>query len=225
MRGIPFHTDAAQALGKIPVDVESWQVDLLSVSAHKLYGPKGVGALYVRRRRPRLRLEPLFHGGGHERGLRSGTLPVPLVVGLGAAAAKAVEGLREEAERLASLRDALLARLRDALDGVHRNGDPERGLPGTLHLSYDGVEADALVAGLRRLAISTGSACSSATPEPSHVLRALGLEEARVRGGVRIGIGRFTTREEIAFAAEALVEEVERLRRQAPRRPRTQPAA
>jgi len=210
-RGVPLHTDASQALGKLPVDVGELGVALLSATAHKLYGPKGIGVLWVRRR-PRLRLTPLLHGGGHERGLRSGTLPVPLVVGFGEAVRLAEVEREAEARRVGELRDRLFGRLEAALPGVHRNGHPSRRLPGNLHVSFDGVDADALVSELREVAVSTGSACSSATPEPSHVLLALGLPEARVRGGLRIGIGRFNTADEIDAAADALLRHVTRLR-------------
>ncbi len=210
-RGVPLHSDASQTLGKLPLDVGGLGVALLSASAHKLYGPKGVGILWVRRR-PRLRLTPLLHGGGHERGLRSGTLPVPLVVGFGEAVRLAELEREEEARRLGALRDRLRQRLEGEAGGVRLNGHPERRLPGNLHVSFDGVAADALVAELAEVAVSTGSACSSASPEPSHVLRALGLPEARVRGGLRIGLGRFNDAEEIEAAADALVEHVARLR-------------
>jgi cysteine desulfurase len=216
-RGVLLHCDAAQALGKVPLSPEALGVDLLSLSAHKLHGPKGVGALWVRRGRPRIPLLPQLHGGGHERGLRSGTVPVPLVVGFGRAARLAVEGLEVEAARLQALRDRLWERLRSTLPGVHLNGHPERRLPGNLHVSFDGVVADALLAEVPGLALSTGSACTSARPEPSHVLRALGLPEARVRGGVRIGLGRFTREAEIETAADLLVAAVLRLRSAPPR--------
>jgi cysteine desulfurase len=214
-RGVLFHTDAAQALGKVPLDVEALGVDLLSASAHKLYGPKGVGVLYARRRRrdgARLRLVPQIHGGGQERGLRSGTLPVPLIAGFAKAVALCLEEQEREAERLTGLRDGLLASLRDALPGVALSGHPSRRLPGNLNVSFEGVDADALITRLPELALSTGSACSSARPEPSHVLRALGLDEARVRGSLRIGLGRGTTREEVEAAACALIAQVGRLR-------------
>lgn len=212
VRGVPLHSDAAQAVGKLPVDVATLGVDLLSISGHKLYGPKGVGALYVRRARPRLRLEPLQYGGGHEYGLRSGTLPVPLIEGLAHAVTLAVSEREAEAERLLALRERLAGKLEQSLEGVRRNGHPTRRLPGNLHVSFAGIDADALIAGLPGLALSTGSACSSAAPEPSHVLLALGHDAARVRGGIRIGIGRFNTRDEIDRASELLVAEVQRLR-------------
>ncbi len=210
--GALVHSDAAQSLGKIPLDVEALGADLLSISGHKLYGPKGIGALYHRRRNPRLRLAPLLHGGGHERGLRSGTLPVPLCVGLGAACEIAVAEREAEAARLCGLRDRLRARLESALEGVTLNGSAFSRLPGNLNLSFAGVEAAALVAALDSLAVSTGSACSSARPEPSHVLRALGLGEARASSAVRFGLGRFTTAEEIERAADLVIEQVQRLR-------------
>ena len=209
--GALFHCDAAQAAGKVPLDVEAAGIDLCSLSAHKLYGPKGVGALYVRSR-PRVRLAPQIHGGGHERGLRSGTLPVPLVVGFGRALELALEELPVEAPRLRVLRERLLGRLRQDLDGVHLNGPEEDRLPGNLNLSFEGVEATALLLALPEVALSTGSACSSAEPHPSHVLEALGLPPARVRSALRIGIGRTNTAEEIDRVAEQLVQAVRRLR-------------
>lgn len=210
-RGVALHTDATQALGKLPVDVGGLGVALLSASAHKLHGPKGVGILWVRRR-PRVRLTPLLHGGGHERGLRSGTLPVPLVVGFGEAVRLAEAEREAEAKRIAELRDRLWQRIQAEVPGTLLNGHPTRRLPNNLHLSFEGVDADQLVSELREVAVSTGSACSSAIPEPSHVLRALGLPEARVRSGVRIGVGRFNTADEIDAAAEAIIGHVSRLR-------------
>jgi cysteine desulfurase len=211
-RGVPFHSDAAQAVGKLPVQVERDGIDLLSFSAHKLYGPKGVGALYLRRGRPRLRLEPLLHGGGHEWGLRSGSLPVPLIVGF-AAALRIAEAEREaEAARLLALRERLLERLRERIAGVRLNGDSERRLPGNLNLSIEGVPGDALVASCPGLALSTGSACASARSEPSPVLLALGLPLERVREGFRIGLGRGTREAEVDLAADLLAQAAERLR-------------
>ena len=206
-RGVLLHSDAAQALGKVPVDVAAG-VDLLSLTAHKLYGPKGVGALWVRSGWPRVRVEPLFFGGGHENGLRPGTLPVALIVGFGRAVEIAVAAREVEAARLLALRERLLERLRDALSGVTVNGHPSQRLPGNLNLGFEGVEADALLASLHDLALSTGSACSSARPEPSHVLVALGLPDASVRSSVRIGLGRGTTAEQVDLAAERIVAEV-----------------
>lgn len=204
-RGVLLHSDAAQAVGKLPVDCGAAGVDLLSFTAHKLYGPKGVGALRVRRGRPRVRLAPLLHGGGHELGLRSGTLPVPLIVGFARAVELALAEREAEAARLAALRARLLERLRAGLDGVFVNGDLERRLPGNLNVGFAGGDADALLAALPELAISTGSACASARAERSHVLRALGLSEEALRASVRIGLGRGTTPEEVDAAAERLV--------------------
>jgi len=203
-RNIPFHSDAAQAVGKVPVDVVAEGVDLLSFSAHKVYGPKGVGALYVRRGRPRLELEPLLHGGGHEGGRRSGSLPVALIVGFARALTIAAEERAAEAVRLAVLRERFRGVLEARVPGVQLNGHPEARLPGNLHVSIEGVPADALVATVAEVALSTGSACSSASSEPSPVLRAMGLSEVRVREGLRIGFGRFNTAAEIDLAAEAV---------------------
>jgi cysteine desulfurase len=211
-RGVLFHTDAAQAAGKIPLDVEGMGIDLLSLSAHKMYGPKGVGALYVRRRQPYVRLEPLLDGGGHERGLRSGTLPVPLIVGLGQACALCQQEMPQEAERLRQLRERLRQGLQERLPETYLNGHPTERLPGNLHLSFAHVRADALLSALRNIAVSSGSACTSADPEPSYVLRALGLPDELVRSGIRFGLGRFTTEEEIDYVIEAVCRQVERLR-------------
>ncbi len=209
-KGVPFHCDAAQAFGKIPVDVEAAGIDLLSVSAHKLYGPKGIGALYVRRRKVRLTAQ--MDGGGHEGGLRSGTLNVPAIVGFGEACEIAGRNLQNEANLLAALRNRLLAALKAGLDGVAVNGTMEQRLPGNLNVSFAGVEADALLLSLPDVALSTGSACSSATVEPSHVLRAIGVSEELARASVRFGLGRFNTEEEIDYAAGRVVEAVKRLR-------------
>lgn len=210
-RGVWLHTDAAQTAWS-PVDVKATPVDLVSLSAHKLYGPKGVGALIVRRRRPSIELEPLQYGGGHERGLRSGTLPVPLLVGMGAACAL-VAGEREaQGVRLAGLRDRLWSRL-EALGGVSRNGAPSRCAPHNLNISVEGVEAQALLVGVRDVvAMSTGSACSSATLTRSHVLVALGLSGEAVANSVRIGLGRGSTEEQVETVADALVAKIEELR-------------
>jgi cysteine desulfurase len=210
-RGVLFHTDAAQAFGKIPLDVEAMKIDLMSISGHKIYGPKGVGALYVRRR-PRVRLEPLIDGGGQERGLRSGTLPTPLCVGLGRAAAIAAEEMADEARRLRRLRDRLAAGLRQRLGSLIVNGDPERRLAGNLNLSFPGLTAPELIAACPSVAMSTGSACTSATVEPSYVLRALGLPDELGNASIRLGLGRFTTEAEVDFAADALADAVSRLR-------------
>jgi cysteine desulfurase len=220
-RGVLLHSDAAQAVGKVPVDVAAAGVDLLSFTAHKLYGPKGVGALRVRRGRPRVRLEPILHGGGHEGGLRSGTLPVPLIVGFARAVELALAEREAEAERLAALRARLLDRLREGLDGVFVNGDLEHRLPGNLNVGFAGADADGLLASVPELAISTGSACASARAERSHVLRALGLPEDALRASVRIGLGRGTTAAEVDAAAERLVAAVraQRARRTTGARP------
>ncbi|HEX4111918.1 MAG TPA: aminotransferase class V-fold PLP-dependent enzyme [Stellaceae bacterium] len=201
--GILFHTDAAQAVGKISFNVNELNVDLASISGHKLYGPKGIGALYVRRR-PRARLLPLIDGGGQERGLRSGTLPTPLCVGLGAAAAIAQADMPREAIRLVYLRQRFLTGIRAAVAGIELNGDPERRLPGNLNLSFPGVNATDLMAACPGVAVSSGSACSSAELEPSYVLRALGFSDERAAASIRIGLGRMTTEAEIDRAADLL---------------------
>lgn len=221
-RGVLLHSDAAQAVGKLPVDAGAAGVDLLSFTAHKLYGPKGVGALRVRRGRPRVRLAPLLHGGGHEAGLRSGTLPVPLIVGFARAVELALAERESETVRLAALRTRLLDRLHAGLDDVFVNGDLAQRLPGNLNLGFAGADADALLASLPELAISTGSACASARAERSHVLRALGLSEPALRASVRIGLGRGTTAEEVDAAADRLVAAVQAQR--ARRAPATRPA-
>ncbi|NQW02184.1 MAG: IscS subfamily cysteine desulfurase [Rhodospirillales bacterium] len=209
--GVQFHTDCAQAVGKTPLDVNQMQIDLLSISAHKMYGPMGIGALYVRRR-PRVRLEPLFDGGGQERGLRSGTLPVPLCVGMGEAALIAGREMADESGRLTALRNRLLNAIRAQVADVQINGDLDRRVSGNLNLMFPHISGDDLVSGLKGLAISTGSACTSATIEPSYVLRALGLNEADAAASVRIGLGRFTTEAEIDKAGSMIVGEVLRLR-------------
>lgn len=211
-RGILFHTDAAQAGGKIPLDVNAMGVDLLSLSAHKMYGPKGVGALYVRARDPRVRLEPILDGGGHERGMRSGTLPVPLIVGFGTACEISKTEMAEEAERLTRLRHRLHQQISERLDEVYLNGHPSARLPGNLNLSFDYVEGEALLMSLRNIAVSSGSACTSANPEPSYVLRALGVSDRRAHGSIRFGLGRFTTAEEVDYTAAEVVKSVQKLR-------------
>lgn len=212
-RGVLLHCDAAQAGATLPLDVSALGVDLLSLSAHKMYGPKGVGALYVRRGRPKVELEPLVYGGGHERGLRSGTLPVPLCVGMGLAAEQAKQGFASGAvERLAALRNRLHEGLLQ-LDGVQLNGPPlHRRAPNNLNVSFEGVEAEALIMGLRDIAVSTGSACTSATLEPSHVLRALGLEPYRTHASIRFGVGRYNTEAEIDYVIERVQGKVAELR-------------
>ncbi len=214
-RGVLFHSDAAQAVGKIPLDVEALGIDLLSLSAHKLYGPKGVGVLYVRRRRAsgeRIALAPLLHGGGQERGMRSGTLPAALIVGFARAVSLAVAERSAEAERLVRLRERMLARLRERAGGLALNGALAARLPGNLNVAFEGVSADAVIARLPDVALSTGSACSSAKPKPSHVLTALGLAPARIAGSLRIGLGRFTTEAEVDRAADRIADEVRAFR-------------
>lgn len=209
-RGVLFHVDAAQAAGKMPVDVSIMAVDLMSLSGHKVYGPKGVGALYVRRS-PDVRIEAQIHGGGHERGMRSGTLPTHQIVGMGKAFALAEAGLEAETHRLEALRAAFLAGLED-LEGVSLNGSDAHRVPGILNLSFDGVEAESLMLGLRDLAVSSGSACASATVEPSYVLRGIGLSDDQAHRALRFSLGRFTTEEEVAFASAQIVDVVSRLR-------------
>jgi adenylylsulfate kinase len=204
-RDVLFHSDAAQAVGKIPLQVDDVGVDLLSWCGHKLYGPPGVGALYVRRRRPRTRLEPLVYGGGQERGLRSGTLPLPLIVGFAEAVDLCLAELEEESARLLALRQHLWTRLSKELGDLHLNGHPSHRLPGNLNVAFAGVEADALIAALPGLALSSGSACSSEKPGPSHVLGALGLSEALARASLRFGLGRGNTAEEIDRACDLLI--------------------
>lgn len=211
-RGVLLHTDATQAAGKIPLDVEQMGVDLLSLSAHKLYGPKGSGCLYVRRRGPRVRLSRQIDGGGHERGLRAGTLNVPGIVGLGAAARIVSEELTEEVARLTALRDRLDESIRGRLADVHLNGHPEKRLCNTLNLSFAYVEGEALMMKLGCIAASTGSACRSDSREPSHVLKALGKPDELANAAIRLSLGRFSTEEEVDFAAEAVVTAVRELR-------------
>jgi cysteine desulfurase len=215
-RGVLFHTDATQACGKVPVDVNAMGIDLLSVSAHKLYGPKGAGFLYVRRKNPRVRLAPIFDGGGHERGMRSGTLNVPGIVGLGKACELAKQEMAKDAAHCLALRKILQDKLFSELDYVSVNGHPEHRLPGNLNVSFAYVEGEALMMGIRDIAVSSGSACTSASLEPSHVLRAMGVGEDSVHTSIRFGIGRFNTEEEMRFAADRTVEAVKRLREMSP---------
>jgi cysteine desulfurase len=211
-RGILFHTDAAQAAGKIPLDVQALGIDLLSISAHKIYGPKGVGALYVRRRDPRVHLEPMVFGGGQERGLRPGTLNVPGIVGLGAALDIARAVLDEEAARTGRLRDRLRKGIAERVDGVHLNGDPEHRLPNNLNLSFEAVEGEALLLSLEGIAVSSGSACTSEKREPSHVLKAMGVSDTMAQTSIRFGLGRETTEAEIEQVIGRVAEAVKRLR-------------
>jgi cysteine desulfurase len=215
-KGILFHSDAVQSVGKIPVDVNAMGIDLLSLSGHKIYGPKGIGALYVRRRNPRVRLSPIVFGGGQERGMRSGTLNVPGLVGLGEACEIARLEMATEAERLKGLRERLHEGLTRQLDEVYLNGHPTERLPGNLNLSFAYVEGESLIMGIKDLAVSSGSACTSASLEPSYVLRALGTREDLAHTSIRFGLGRFTTQEEIDFAIQQVVHEVSRLREMSP---------
>jgi cysteine desulfurase len=215
-KGVLLHTDAAQSVGKIPIDLRELPVDLLSISSHKMYGPKGIGVLFVRRQ-PRVQLEPQMHGGGHERGMRSGTLPTHQIVGMGEAARVASECMEEDAVRLVAMRDRFWARIREAGD-VYLHGEGVERLPGTLNIAFGGVEGETLLMALKDIAVSSGSACSSATVEPSHVLRGMGVEDRLAHSSLRITLGRFTTAEEADFAAGRLVETLQRLRG-------TQPAA
>jgi cysteine desulfurase len=226
-RGVLFSTDAVQGFGKIPFDVEAMSIDLASVTAHKLYGPKGVGALYVRARKPRVRLEPLFHGGGHERGMRSGTLNVPGIVGFGKAVEISLAERAEEARRLRLLRQRLFEGIIAELTGISVNGpalpgiaadgallagEDERRLPGNLNLSFEGVEGEALLMGLKDVAVSSGSACTSASLRPSHVLKAIGVPDDLAHASIRFGLGRSNTAEEVDFTVGAVASAVRRLR-------------
>jgi cysteine desulfurase len=230
-KGVLFHTDAVQGFGKIAFGVESMHVDLASVTAHKIYGPKGVGALYVRGRHPRVRLAPILHGGGHERGMRSGTLNVPGIVGLGKAAEISVSEMAQEGPRLRVLRKRLFDALSSQLDGVSLNGAPlplietdgslspgtvERRLPGNLNVSFAGVEGEALLVSLKDVAVSTGSACTSASLEPSHVLTAIGVSSELAHASIRFGLGRWSTQEEVDYASRTAVDAVRRLRENSP---------
>ena len=212
-----FHIDAVQGLGRVPFSVQDIPCDLVSVSAHKMYGPKGIGALYVRRGRPRIRIEPIIHGGGHERGMRSGTLAVHQIVGLGAAAAIAKQELDSgSVERVEKLRDRLWDGLSAKLDELYVNGDPEHRLPNNLNISFAFVEGEAMMMGIKDIAVSSGSACTSASLEPSYVLRALGVDEELAHTSIRFGLGRFTTEEEVDYVIGRVIENVERLREMSP---------
>jgi len=213
-RGVYFHTDAAQAVGKIPLDVNAMNIDVMSISGHKVYGPKGVGAAYVRRR-PRVRLEPIMSGGGQERGLRSGTLPAPLVVGLGAACDIAKREMAFDHAHVKSLADRLIAGITSQVEHITRNGDPN-GYPGCVNLSFAYVEGESLLMALKRVALSSGSACTSASLEPSYVLRALGAAEDMAHSSLRFGIGRFTTEAEVDYVIREIVGVVNKLREMSP---------
>jgi cysteine desulfurase len=213
-KGIIFHCDAVQAAGKIPIDLQKLKVDLLTVTAHKVYGPKGIGALYVRRK-PRVRIEPQIHGGGHERGLRSGTLPTHQIVGMGEAFRIAKLEMAAESERIRALRDRLLAGFKD-MEEVYVNGDMERRIPGNLNISFNFVEGESLIMGIKDVAVSSGSACTSASLEPSYVLRALGRSDELAHSSIRFTIGRFTTEAEIDYAVKLLRSKIGKLRELSP---------
>jgi len=215
-RGVLFHSDATQAVGKVPVDVNQQKIDLMSISAHKMYGPKGVGALYVRRKNPRVQISAMIDGGGHERGMRSGTLAVPNIVGLGKACELAMQEMPEESKRLAALRDRLRGRIEKELDEVYVNGTMEHRLPGNLNMSFAYVEGESLLMGISDIAVSSGSACTSATLEPSYVLKALGTGDDLAHSSIRFGLGRFNTEAEVDYVAAKMAEVVKRLRELSP---------
>ena len=215
-RGVLFHSDATQAVGKVPVDVIKEGIDIASVSAHKMYGPKGVGALYVRRRNPRVQLTAQIDGGGHERGMRSGTLNVPGIVGLGSACEFAQKEMPEESKRLSYLRDKLKDRLLAGLDEVYINGTTEHRLPNNLNISFAYVEGESLLMGINDVAVSSGSACTSATLEPSYVLKALGAGDDLAHSSIRFGLGRFNTEEEVDYVTEKVIDVVKKLRELSP---------
>ncbi len=214
--GVLFHTDAVQAVGKIPFDVQEMNVDIASISAHKMYGPKGVGAIYVRRRNPRVLLSPIMDGGGHERGMRSGTLNVPGIVGFGMAAELAMNELEEESARLFRLRERLRTGLEANLDELYINGDMEHRVPGNLNISFAYVEGESLLMGIDDIAVSSGSACTSASLEPSYVLKALGVGEDLAHTSIRFGLGRFNTDEEVDYVVDKVTHTVLRLRELSP---------
>ena len=216
-KGIVFHTDATQAVGKIPVDVEAMGVDLLSCTAHLIYGPKGIGALYVRRKNPRVRISPMIDGGGHERGMRSGTVPVPLAVGFGRAAELCRELMPEESKRLTALRDRLQDQILSKVDEAYLNGHPEKRLPHNLNISFSYVEGESVLMGLNKeAALASGSACTSATLEPSYVISALGVDAELAHSSIRFGLHRFTSEDEVDFVAQRAVEAIQRLREMSP---------
>ena len=215
-KGVIFHTDAVQAVGKIPVNVQAMNIDVLSLTAHKIYGPKGVGALYVRRRNPRVQITEQINGGGHERGMRSGTLNVPGIVGLGAACEIAGAEMVEETARLKGLRDYLEQKFEGALDYVHVNGNMDHHLPGNLNMSFVHVEGESLLMGINDIAVSSGSACTSATLEPSYVLKALGLGDDVAHSSIRFGLGRFNNKAEVDYVSDKVIDVVKHLREMSP---------
>lgn len=215
-KGVLFHTDAVQAVGKVAVDVEEMGIDLLSMTAHKMYGPKGIGALYVRKKDPRVRLEPMIDGGGHERGMRSGTLPVPSIVGFGMACEIARKEMTQESQRTYKLRERLRKGIMEQLPESYLNGHPDERLPGNANISFAYVEGEGLMMGIKDVAVSSGSACTSASLEPSYVLRALGVGDELAHSSIRFGLGRFSTEEEVDFVIDLVVKEVNRLRDMSP---------
>jgi len=215
-KGVLFHTDAVQAVGKVPIDVIADNIDVLSLSGHKIYGPKGVGALYVRRRNPRVQIAAQIDGGGHERGMRSGTLNVPGIVGLGKACELAQTEMQQEGRRLQDLRDRLKNKLEANLDYIHVNGSMEHRLPGNLNVSFVYVEGESLLMGINDVAVSSGSACTSATLEPSYVLKALGLGDDVAHSSIRFGLGRFNTQDEVDYVADKVIDIVKHLRQLSP---------
>jgi cysteine desulfurase len=215
-KGVLFHTDAVQGVGKIPMDVQAMGIDLLSLSGHKMYGPKGIGALYVRKKDPRVRLDAIIDGGGHERGMRSGTLPVQQIVGLGVACDLCREEMPAESKRLIGLREKLREGIMGQLSEVYLNGHPTERLPGNLNLSFAFVEGEGLMMGIKEIAVSSGSACTSASLEPSYVLKALGVGDELAHSSIRFGMGRFTTEDEVDYTMDSVVREVNRLRAMSP---------
>ncbi|MBS0159181.1 MAG: IscS subfamily cysteine desulfurase [Nitrospira sp.] len=215
-KGILFHCDATQGVGKVPIDVQDMGIDLMSFSAHKIYGPKGIGALYVRKKNPRVRIAAQMDGGGHERGMRSGTLPVPLIVGFGKACELCEQEMAADAARLSVMRDRLHATITKALEDVYLNGHPTERLPHNLNVSFAYVEGESLLMGCKEIALSSGSACTSATLEPSYVLRALGVGAELAHSSIRFGLGRFTLDEEVDYAAKKIIETVTKLREMSP---------
>ena len=215
-KGVLFHCDATQGVGKIPVDVQEMGIDLMSFTAHKIYGPKGIGALYVRRKAPRVRLVPMIDGGGHERGMRSGTLAVPSIVGFGKAIELCEQEMAAETIRIKGLRDRLQEGIMGAMEEVYLNGHPTERLPGNLNISFAYVEGEALLMGVKEIALSSGSACTSATLEPSYVLRALGVGSDLAHSSIRFGLGRFTTPEEVEYTIDRMIKAVNHLREMSP---------
>ncbi|MDT3777227.1 IscS subfamily cysteine desulfurase [Nitrospira sp. MA-1] len=215
-KGVLFHCDATQGVGKIPVNVQEMGIDLMSFTAHKIYGPKGVGALYVRRKAPRVRLEAMMYGGGHERGMRSGTLPVPLIIGFGKACELCEQEMSSESVRMAKMRDRLQEGIMSKMDEVYLNGHPTERLPNNLNISFAYVEGEALLMGVKEIALSSGSACTSATLEPSYVLRALGVGSDLAHSSIRFGLGRFNTDEEVEYTIDRMIKAVTHLREMSP---------